>query len=267
AAWQARLQIALIENPDFHVTITQYEEALNTIQETIHRLEPVDLNQSRKTIISKLRKFTELKDSLLRMEPELATLLQTAEQLFTNATAIEKEGTFRPTIGSSERDIFITPECSVVLDRISDLNHRLKSLQKVCDAYVKHLNMFLQRAEEDPSEESQEASSTAPLLSFSDQIIEQSGRSSSALARSASPQPSNSSNEREVRDGSVIIRSGRYIMRVVRASIPIQAMILLLLGAASLIPYGEQDFLCSARNTLQSSLEPMLHYPDGPPPI
>jgi len=120
--------------------------------------------------------------------------------------------------------------------------------------------LFLQKGEEDQPD-GEEA-----LLSLSDQIIEQ-GRSSSALARSASPQPSNSSNDREAHDGSVIIRSGRYIMRVVRASIPIQAMILLLLGAASLIPYGEQDFLCTARNTLQSSLEPMLHYPDGPPPI
>lgn len=58
AAWQARLQIALIENQDFHLTITQYEEALNTVQITIHKLEPVDLGQSRKIVVSKLRKFT-----------------------------------------------------------------------------------------------------------------------------------------------------------------------------------------------------------------
>lgn len=58
AAWQARLQIALIENPDFHVTINQYEKALNHIQETIHGLEPVDLGRKRKIIAKKLRKFT-----------------------------------------------------------------------------------------------------------------------------------------------------------------------------------------------------------------
>lgn len=107
------------------------------------------------------------------MEPELETLLQTAEQLFTNASAIEKEGSFRPTIGSSEQsDIFITPECSVVLERISDLNHRLKSLQKVCDAYVKHLSLHLQqRSEEDLSEdESQPQQEAAALLSLSDQV-------------------------------------------------------------------------------------------------
>lgn len=58
AAWQARLQIALIENPDFHVTINQYEKALSQIQDTIHGLEPVDLGRKRKIIAKKLRKFT-----------------------------------------------------------------------------------------------------------------------------------------------------------------------------------------------------------------
>lgn len=57
AAWQARLQIALIENTDFHTTISQFEETLSSIQETIHRLEPVDLGQPNKVILSKLHKF------------------------------------------------------------------------------------------------------------------------------------------------------------------------------------------------------------------
>lgn len=110
-----------------------------------------------------LKTFQDLKEALARMEPELATLLQTAEQLFTNATAIEKEGTFRPSL--EEGDIFITPEFSVVLERISDLNHRLKTLQKVCDAYVKHLSLRLQRREDgEPGDDE------AALLSLSDQV-------------------------------------------------------------------------------------------------
>ena len=52
-------------------------------------------------------------------------------------------------------------------------------------------------------------------------------------------------------------------------SIPIQMLMLLLIGAASLLPTIEldEDFSCLLANNYVNSLEPLLNYPNGPPPI
>ncbi|GIZ00015.1 nesprin-1 [Caerostris extrusa] len=64
-----------------------------------------------------------------------------------------------------------------------------------------------------------------------------------------------------------ISRCCNFLLRVARASFPIQAVLLLLLGAAILLPKEEEEISCRLSNNFASSVNPMLHYPDGPPPV
>ncbi|KFM65646.1 Nesprin-2, partial [Stegodyphus mimosarum] len=67
---------------------------------------------------------------------------------------------------------------------------------------------------------------------------------------------------------ATIRRCCSFLLRVARASFPIQAILLLLVGAAIFMPLEEEEELsCRLSNSFASSLNPMLRYPDGPPPV
>merc|ERR1712025_324026 len=73
-------------------------------------------------------------------------------------------------------------------------------------------------------------------------------------------------NDDDVNTG-VLSRSYRFLGRVVRAAVPIQALMLLLLGVSSIVPLDQDELICSLQNNLQRSSEIMMKWSNGPPPI
>lgn len=58
-----------------------------------------------------------------------------------------------------------------------------------------------------------------------------------------------------------------FLMRVLRTALPLQLLLLLLLAIACLVPMTEDDYSCILANNFRRSLDPMLQYTDGPPPV
>ena len=63
-------------------------------------------------------------------------------------------------------------------------------------------------------------------------------------------------------------RSGRaFLFRVLRVALPLQLLLLLLIGLACLVPMSEEDYSCALSNNFARSFHPMLRYTNGPPPL
>ncbi|KAL3124458.1 hypothetical protein niasHT_007741 [Heterodera trifolii] len=55
--------------------------------------------------------------------------------------------------------------------------------------------------------------------------------------------------------------------RVLRTALPLQAMLVLLLGAACLVPHCDDEYCCHLLNNFARSFDPQLHFANGPPPF
>lgn len=61
-------------------------------------------------------------------------------------------------------------------------------------------------------------------------------------------------------------RRGPLLYRVLRTALPLQLLLLLLLGIACIVPLCEDDYSCLLVNNLRHSFSPMLRYTNGAPP-
>jgi nesprin-1 len=237
--WQTRLQKALLENSEFHATIDELLGWLEKTRTIVEEAEPIDLTQDKEVLLDKYNKFLDLKKDLHRCEPRVVSLQEAADQLEMQADATT---------------------CREVKIKLNRLSQSLKGLIQVCGIYCCNLA----RALDLPvlPGESLEASTlyeTARVLpALTQQLLE--GRSTRI------PRSSDDASEDDLNRG-VLSRSYRFLGRVVRAALPIQALMLLLLGVSSIVPLERDELICTLQNNLQRSLEPMLRWSNGPPPI
>ncbi|CAH3870389.1 unnamed protein product [Pieris brassicae] len=230
ADWQTKLQRALMHNREFHDIVVELVSQLGNAERLVRSREPLRLSRPPDELRVEFRRFSELRDELSRAEPRVLALRDAAQLLH----------------GNDAQD---------VCRRLGELRLRLQSLRKLSAVYALKLGAALAR--EPSATGSALAAAAATLAPQLMQDDEEPSFSLPPLTDNDVP----ASDETEERSLSGVQRGLRFVCRVARASLPFQALLLLLLGAAALAPHTQTD--CRAT----PSLQPVLRYPDGPPPI
>lgn len=238
--WQSQLHRALMENKEFHRTVTELCIWLEQTENKIKSSEPIDLTSDRRLIERKYKTFRELRSDLVRCEPRVVSLQETTSQL-TKYLEANKSQKF-----------------DEIYAKLTDLRLRFHSIRRLVEMYTIKIGAALGY---DPS-----LDSNSYLSTDSRQETQDGSGSLTQLAAQESNANSPDEEDEDHINTTILTRSYRFLGRVLRASLPIQAMLLLLLGVVTLMPHGE-DYSCSLTNNFARSLEPMLRYPNGPPPI
>uniref|UniRef100_A0A182NEB0 KASH domain-containing protein n=1 Tax=Anopheles dirus TaxID=7168 RepID=A0A182NEB0_9DIPT len=258
SSWQSALNSALMENREFHRTIAELSGWLEQTENKIKCSEPIDLTSDQRSVEKKYRMFRELRADLMRCEPRVVSLQETTSQLTKYMDADKSE------------------KFDEVYAKLTDLRLRFHSIRRLVELYIIKIGAALGYDSSTSLADVPSSSSTTSLSTIDRQQARrrQAQDQQEVGATVTNINPANietigmddSEPDDDVINTTILTRSYRFLGRVIRASLPIQAMLLLLLGVVTLMPHGE-EYSCSLANNFARSLEPMLRYPNGPPPI
>ncbi|XP_073928362.1 nesprin-1 isoform X20 [Castor canadensis] len=257
--WRGLLQDALLQCQDFHEMSHGLLLMLENIDRRKNEIIPVDSHLDPEILQDHHKQLRQIKHELLESQHQVASLQDMSCQLLVNA-----EGT----------------DCLEAKEKVHVIGNRLKLLLKEVSHHIQDLEKLL-----DMSSSQQDLSSwsSADELDTSGSVSPTSGRSTPNRQKSprgkcslSQPGPSVSSpNSRSTKGGSGSslsepqpARAGRtFLCRVLRAALPLQLLLLLLIGLACLVPMSEEDYSCALSNNFARSFHPMLRYTNGPPPL
>ncbi|XP_073413788.1 nesprin-1 isoform X2 [Dendrobates tinctorius] len=257
--WRCSLQDALMQCQDFHEMSHGLLLWLENIDRRRNEIIPINPSLDADTLQDHHKLLTQIKRELLESQLKVASLQDMSCQLLVNA-----EG----------------KDCLEAKEKVHVIGNRLKVLLKKVTQHIKEIEKIL-----DISSSQLELSSwsSADELDTSGSLSPVSGRSTPSRERTprgkcsvSQPGPSvNNPPSRSKDDGSgschsdanVVHGQQSFFLRVLRAALPLQLLLLLLIGLACLVPMTEEDYSCTLSNNFARSFHPMLRYTNGPPPI
>uniref|UniRef100_M3ZLV0 KASH domain-containing protein n=1 Tax=Xiphophorus maculatus TaxID=8083 RepID=M3ZLV0_XIPMA len=233
--WREELQRALMQCQEFHETSHGLLLWLENIDRRRNEVVPVSQNADYETLRCHHKTLMQIKCELLDSQQKASFLQELSAQLLVNT---------RPS------------ECLEAREKVHVIWNRLRLLQREVSSDLELLEKRLEVTEV------QQVRENHVSLLFG-----------SSCSRSRSPGAAGCVSSRsDLTDGvpSQSSSSSNYqsfLLRVFRAALPVQLLLLLLIGLACLVPMTEEDYSCHHANNFARSFHPMLRYTNGPPPI
>ncbi|CAO2628590.1 Syne1, partial [Lemmus lemmus] len=257
--WRGLLQGALMQCQEFHEMSHALLLMLENIDRRKNEIVPIDSTLDPETLQDHHKQLVQIKQELQKSQLRVASLQDMSRQLLVNA-----EGS----------------DCLEAKEKVHVIGNRLKLLLKEVSCHIKDLEKLLDMAS---SQQDLSSWSSADELDTSGSVSPTSGRSTPNRQKSprgkcshSQPGPSVSSPKSRSTKGGCDsslseprpARAGRsFLFRVLRAALPLQLLLLLLIGLACLVPMSEEDYSCALSNNFARSFHPMLRYTNGPPPL
>ncbi|XP_026643175.1 nesprin-1 isoform X6 [Microtus ochrogaster] len=257
--WRKLLQGALMQCQEFHEMSHALLLLLENIDRRKNEIIPVDSTLDPETLQDHHKQLVQIKQELQKSQLRVASLQDMSRQLLVNA-----EGS----------------DCLEAKEKVHVIGNRLKLLLKEVTHHIKDLEKLLDMAS---SQQDLSSWSSADELDTSGSMSPTSGRSTPNRQKSprgkcshSQPGPSVSSPKSRSTKGGCDsslseprpARVGRsFLFRVLRAALPLQLLLLFLIGLACLVPMSEEDYSCALSNNFARSFHPMLRYTNGPPPL
>ncbi|XP_042188897.1 nesprin-1 isoform X5 [Callorhinchus milii] len=258
--WRTSLQDALMQCHDFHEMSHGLLLWLENIDRRRNEILPIDPNQDPDTLQDHHKTLMQIKRELLESQLKVASLQELSGQLLVNA-----EG--RDCLEAKEKVHVIGNRLKLLLKEVI---HDLKDLERLLDISGSQLDL----ASWSSADELDTSGSLSPVSGGSTPVRPRLPRGKSSLSQPGPSvsSPHSRSHERNLKGSSHSEQQGTqrkpsFFLRVLRAALPLQLLLLLLIGLACLVPMTEEDYSCTMSNNFARSFHPMLRYTNGPPPI
>ncbi|ESO86158.1 hypothetical protein LOTGIDRAFT_129690, partial [Lottia gigantea] len=243
---QQELQSALTDSSEFHHTVHDLLLWLENIETRLQRCEPINVEATDAVLWEKYNSLKDIQGDLEKKQDKALTLKETADQLLLNTDSTEM-------VNAKDKT------CIIV--------NRLRALLRLSNSYISSLEGRLDLSR-------RPGVSILCLYLYLDECDRVlSGLGSSRTSRQGSPYYHQThppgkfciyfrlSIVSHEEDASLICATP-FCSRVLRAALPFQLLMLLLLGLACLVPLCEEDYSC----TISNSFNLMLRYINGSPP-
>ncbi|XP_041038918.1 nesprin-1-like isoform X3 [Carcharodon carcharias] len=258
--WRSTLQDALMQCHDFHEMSHGLLLWLENIDRRRNEILPIDPNLDSDTLQDHHKTLMQIRRELLESQLKVASLQDMSSQLLVNV-----EG--RDCLEAKEKVHVIGNRLKLLLKEVTQ---DLKELERLLDNCGSQVDLVSWSSADDLDS----SGSLSPVSSGSLPVrarlprgkfsLSQPGASvSSPHSRPLKGSQRDSSRSKE--QGAQ--KSPSFFLRVIRAALPLQLLLLLLIALACLVPMTEEDYSCATSNNFARSFHPMLRYTNGPPPI